>query len=81
MKRDFEKTPKKTISRLQKLVEYNKWGVRFGISERTIKMKNYLNRLAIKENMPYRIFQQDDIWYIKIKTVTYEFDNSLFLFD
>lgn len=76
----FEKTPKKGVSKLVTFASYNKYGVKFNVADRSIKMKNYLNKLAISDRMPYRIFQQDHVWYIKIGKNVYEFSNSLFLF-
>jgi hypothetical protein len=79
---DFEKTPKKTVSKVIKLIEFNKYGIRFGVPDRAIKTKNYLNRVAKAEKLPYMIFQQDNIWFIIIGLVTYEFESgTLYLFD
>lgn len=76
-----KRTPKKNSSKLTTFVTYNKYGIKFNIIKRSIKMKNYLNKLAREENMPYKIFQQNHIWYIKSRKQTYEFLNGLFLFD
>lgn len=79
---NFEKTPKRSFSEMVKLVEFNKYGIRFGVPDRTIKRKNYLNRLAKAAKLPYRIFQQDNIWFIVIGLVTYEFESgTLYLFE
>lgn len=81
MKKKYENTPKKQSSKLITFVTYNKYGIIFNIIKRSIKMKNCLNKLAIEKNMPYKIIQQNHIWYIKSREQTYEFLNGLFLFD
>jgi hypothetical protein len=76
----YNKTHRKHVATVVRLVEYNHYGVRFNVPERTTKMKYYLNKLATTEGMPYKIFQQKGIWYINIGIVTHEFHNELYLF-